>query len=70
MAQRHFHAHEAARLKKLNGLRLTTFWQRVLGYVVDLVLRWLCGDRRWWDGRCWCCTRTMCAISRSKVGLP
>jgi len=38
MAQRHFHAHETARMDKLNGLPLATFWQRALGYFVDLIV--------------------------------
>src|ERR1700678_1980211 len=35
---RRFHAHESARMAELNGLPLAGFWQRVLGYFVDLVL--------------------------------
>ncbi len=34
----YFHAHETPRLKELDGLPLATFWQRLLGYFVDLVL--------------------------------
>lgn len=37
-ARRRFHTHESARSKALNGVVLATFWQRVLGYSVDLVL--------------------------------
>jgi uncharacterized RDD family membrane protein YckC len=35
---RHFQAHATARTSALNGLPLATFWQRVLGYFVDLLL--------------------------------
>ena len=38
MAQRHFHAHETARMDQLNGVALATFWQRALGYFVDLIV--------------------------------
>jgi uncharacterized RDD family membrane protein YckC len=37
-ARRRFHAHQSARSEALNGLMLATFWQRLLGYFVDLVL--------------------------------
>jgi uncharacterized RDD family membrane protein YckC len=33
-----FHAHESARSKDLEGLALATFWQRLLGYTIDLLL--------------------------------
>ena len=33
---RYFHAHETTRMLTLEGLRLATFWQRILGYVIDL----------------------------------
>ncbi len=33
-----FHAHETARASTLNGLPLAAFWQRVLGYFVDILL--------------------------------
>jgi RDD family len=36
--RRHFHAHETARQKALEGLPLASFGQRVLGYFVDLVV--------------------------------
>ncbi len=36
--RRRFHAHASARLDSLNGLPLATFWQRVLGYFIDLLL--------------------------------
>jgi uncharacterized RDD family membrane protein YckC len=39
--RRRFHTHESARSKALNGVVLATFWQRVLGYSVDLVLAML-----------------------------
>lgn len=35
---RRFHAHESARMAELNGLPLAAFWQRALGYFVDLLL--------------------------------
>lgn len=35
---RHFHAHESARLRDLEGLPLATFPQRLLGYAIDLIL--------------------------------
>jgi uncharacterized RDD family membrane protein YckC len=35
---RRFHAHETARAKELEGLPLATFWQRLLGYTIDLLL--------------------------------
>jgi len=37
--ERHrFHAHASARLEALNGILLAAFWQRLLGYVVDLLI--------------------------------
>ena len=36
--RRHFHMHETARQQALEGLPLASFGQRVLGYVVDLVV--------------------------------
>src|SRR5690242_3210689 len=36
--RRRFHAHLEARAASLNGLPLAAFWQRVLGYLVDLLL--------------------------------
>ncbi|MGD0831514.1 MAG: RDD family protein [Terracidiphilus sp.] len=36
--RRCFHAHETARTETLNGLPLASFWQRLLGYVVDVLL--------------------------------
>lgn len=38
LRKRSFHAHESARMVALNGLPLATFWQRVLGYFVDVTL--------------------------------
>jgi hypothetical protein len=35
---RRYHAHAGARADSLNGLPLATFWQRLLGYFVDLLL--------------------------------
>jgi uncharacterized RDD family membrane protein YckC len=37
-SRRRFHAHESARADALDGLLLATFWQRALGYVIDLHL--------------------------------
>ncbi len=37
-SRRRFHAHETARLHALNGALLATFWQRLLGYLVDLLI--------------------------------
>jgi len=37
-ARRRFHAHVEARAGSLNGVLLATFWQRLLGYFVDLLL--------------------------------
>lgn len=34
----HFHAHESPRLGELDGLPLATFSQRLLGYLVDVLL--------------------------------
>lgn len=36
--RRRFHIHEANRLHALEGLPLATFWQRVLGFLIDLFL--------------------------------
>ena len=33
-----FHAHPDARAAALNGLPLATYWQRLLGYAVDLLI--------------------------------
>jgi uncharacterized RDD family membrane protein YckC len=38
MAQRYFHAHETARMDALSGVPLAAFWQRALGYFVDLMV--------------------------------
>jgi uncharacterized RDD family membrane protein YckC len=35
---RRFHAHGHARMLALNGLPLASFWQRLLGYGVDLLI--------------------------------
>jgi len=35
---RRYHAHAGARADSLNGLLLATFWQRLLGYFVDLLI--------------------------------
>jgi uncharacterized RDD family membrane protein YckC len=37
-ARRRFHAHADARAAALDGLPLATYWQRLLGYGVDLLL--------------------------------
>lgn len=34
----HFHLHEPARLRELQGLPLATFPQRLLGYAIDLLI--------------------------------
>jgi len=47
---RRFHAHETARVDALNGIVLAGFWQRVLGYLVDLfmvVLVWFPMEACW-----------------------
>ena len=36
-ARRRFHAHVETRAVSLNGILLATFWQRLLGYCVDLL---------------------------------
>jgi uncharacterized RDD family membrane protein YckC len=36
--RRRFHAHESAHLSALNGQILATFWQRLLGYAIDLII--------------------------------
>ena len=38
VGRRRFHDHSGARAHALDGLLLATFWQRLLGYVIDLVL--------------------------------
>ena len=35
---RRFHSHESTRLHALEGLPLAAFWQRFLGYAIDLLL--------------------------------
>lgn len=35
---RRFHAHSTARMDTLNGTALATFWQRVIGFFIDLFL--------------------------------
>jgi uncharacterized RDD family membrane protein YckC len=37
-ARRRYRAHAGARADSLNGLLLATFWQRLLGYCVDLLI--------------------------------
>jgi len=37
-ARLRYHAHAGARAESLNGVLLATFWQRLLGYVVDLLV--------------------------------
>src|SRR5271169_6760545 len=34
---RHFHAHETARAATLQGLPLAAFWQRVVGFLADIL---------------------------------
>jgi uncharacterized RDD family membrane protein YckC len=36
--RRRFEAHESVRVHELNGLPLATFWQRLAGYVIDILL--------------------------------
>ena len=36
--KRRFHVHESPHLAALDGRLLATFWQRLLGYVVDLMI--------------------------------
>jgi uncharacterized RDD family membrane protein YckC len=36
--KRRFHAHAGARTNELIGLPLAAFWQRVIGYLVDLLI--------------------------------
>ena len=36
--RRRFHAHTGAREASLNGLLLATFWQRLLGYWIDVLI--------------------------------
>jgi uncharacterized RDD family membrane protein YckC len=33
-----FHAHESSRTHELDGLPLATFWRRLLGYAIDLII--------------------------------
>ena len=35
---KHFHAHETARTDELDGLPLASFWQRALGFGIDMLL--------------------------------
>jgi uncharacterized RDD family membrane protein YckC len=47
---RRFHAHKNPRVAAMNGLPLATFWQRLLGYFVDLliaVLIWFPVEAAW-----------------------
>ena len=37
-ARRRYHAHAGPRAELLNGILLATFWQRLLGYCVDLLI--------------------------------
>ena len=37
----HFHAHETLSSRELEGLPLATFWQRLVGYVIDVLLAML-----------------------------
>ncbi len=36
--RRRFHSHQSARMEALNGLPLAMFWQRLLGYWIDLII--------------------------------
>ena len=49
-ARRYFHSHETARTHELDGMPLATFWQRLLGYFLDLtfaVLLWFPCELAW-----------------------
>jgi uncharacterized RDD family membrane protein YckC len=49
-APRPFHAHETSRLHELDGIPLASFWQRLLGYVIDVlivVIFWAPGEALW-----------------------
>ena len=35
---RFFHAHESPRAQELEGVRLARFWQRLIGYVIDVAI--------------------------------
>jgi uncharacterized RDD family membrane protein YckC len=48
--RRRFHAHDSGRVESLNGLPLASLWQRVLGYLLDLliaVLIWFSIEFSW-----------------------
>ena len=50
LTRRTFHAHENPRVEALEGLPLATFWQRVLGYLFDLlfaVVLWAPSEWAW-----------------------
>ncbi len=38
MEKRRFHPHAGSRADSLNGLLLAAFWQRLLGYLIDLMI--------------------------------
>jgi uncharacterized RDD family membrane protein YckC len=38
LSKQHFHAHETARVDGLDGVPLAKFWQRALGFAIDLGL--------------------------------
>jgi hypothetical protein len=47
---RRFEAHESARMQALTGLPLATFWQRLAGYTIDIllaVLVWFPAEFSW-----------------------
>lgn len=49
-ARRHFHTHTGAHADSLNGTLLAAFWQRLLGYCVDLlvaVIVWFPAEYSW-----------------------
>ena len=49
-ARHHYHAHVGTRAESLNGVLLATFWQRLLGYLVDIhiaVIIWLPLELSW-----------------------
>ena len=37
-ARRYYHSHSTARAEELNGISLATFWQRLIGYIIDVMV--------------------------------
>jgi hypothetical protein len=47
---RRFHAHSTARMDTLNGTALATFWQRLIGFFIDLfvvLVLWMALEFAW-----------------------